>query len=179
MICGCYIKRKSVSLYLLLPCIFRVSEKMQGNCNVDRTHRSSCASRVAPKSGAGTFGQILIQSGWVLLLYQSIPSGRLGWISHHSALPCTFYYVHTYIQYNTTLHAGMIRTDTTNDALHLEHGKPWTKRCRGLCQLLFILVRYSYCCLFFWEGSTTGTRGGEHCALIWAVSNVLMSQVCE
>lgn len=82
-VCGCYIKRKSVSLYLLLPCIFRVSENMQGNCNVDRTHRSSCASRVAPKVCAGTFGQILIQSGWVLLLYQSIPSGRLGWISHH------------------------------------------------------------------------------------------------
>lgn len=59
-------------------------------------------------------------------------------------LPCTFT-AEQCSAMTRTLHAGMIRTDSTNDALHLEHGKLWTKRCRGLCQLLFILVRYSYC----------------------------------
>lgn len=68
----------------------------------------------------------------------------------------------------------MIRTDSTKDALHLEHGKLWTIRCRGLCQLLFILARYSSCLLFFWEGSTQPNQGGGgDNALIWPVSTVM------
>lgn len=68
-------KKKNLALYLLLPCIFRVSGNMQGNCNVDRRHCSKCASRVAPKSGPELYSFNRVAS---FSCTKSIASGRLG-----------------------------------------------------------------------------------------------------
>lgn len=116
---------------------------------------------------------------------KSIPSGRLGWISHHYRSPVAA----VGAAMARTPHAGMVRecaTDSTNDALHLEHGKLWTKRCRGLCQLPFILVRCSccHCCfdpslmsrwlslrvglkLFWWPIEDLRFFGLGHCNECW------------
>lgn len=66
---------------------FHASSVSQRTCRETATwieHIAAAVHHVShPSLCRNSRPDILIQSGWVLLLYQSIPSGRLGWISHH------------------------------------------------------------------------------------------------
>ena len=153
-----YIKRSSETScsVRLFYASFRLLGNMQGRCCLGGTTFNCSVMRLV--SVPARYSQFN-QSGCVLLLCQSVPSGKLGWTSHHYDDPAVKGRRNQpWPEHRTRPWVRNVRQTATIDALQLEHGKLWAKQCGRLCQMPFILARGHFLLSFIWEKNVLMTE---------------------